>query len=341
MMGQPPTIRRLGIIYSPDPANPDESMGVINPGGIIGPDGQYYLLSRVVAQGNYSRIGLSRVIRNKQGRPIRVERMGYALQPQETYERDGVEDPRVVRLHASGLYIMTYTAFNRSVGPRLAIAVSSDLVHWKRLGLARFRVEDDLVMGDYGNKDAFVFPRPVRDPAGKWALALVHRPDFGLEQPDSVKETRPSMWISYADLGTLSEDSNPIWRDHTLLAVPEQAWQSLKIGAGTPPMLTKRGWLLIFHGVSGRMIPGLELQPDVQYRAGLMILDRTDPRKILYRSTKPVLEPDDVGERIGLVNNVVFPTGIDRRGGVYDLYYGMADSRIGVARLDPAMTLGS
>jgi predicted GH43/DUF377 family glycosyl hydrolase len=70
-----------------------------------------------------------------------------------------------------------------------------------------------------------------------------------------------------------------------------------------------------------------------------MILSSQHPRVILYRSPEPVLEPLLREERHGIVPNVVFPTGIDRRDdlgtpGRFDVYYGMADSRIGVARLD-------
>jgi len=60
---------------------------------------------------------------------------------------------------------------------------------------------------------------------------------------------------------------------------------------------------------------------------------------IHYRSVKPVLTPELLSERSGIIDNVVFPTGIDRRDDIgqpnrFDVYYGMADSRIGVARLD-------
>jgi predicted GH43/DUF377 family glycosyl hydrolase len=70
-----------------------------------------------------------------------------------------------------------------------------------------------------------------------------------------------------------------------------------------------------------------------------MVLSTDHPQDILYRSTHPVLTPQDSEERRGSVDNVVFPTGIDRREDLrqsdrYDIYYGMADSRIGVARLD-------
>jgi predicted GH43/DUF377 family glycosyl hydrolase len=70
-----------------------------------------------------------------------------------------------------------------------------------------------------------------------------------------------------------------------------------------------------------------------------MVLSQEKPQEILYRSAEPVLSPTLPQERDGTVANVVFPTGIDRRDDIgspdrFDVYYGMADSRIGVARLD-------
>jgi predicted GH43/DUF377 family glycosyl hydrolase len=70
-----------------------------------------------------------------------------------------------------------------------------------------------------------------------------------------------------------------------------------------------------------------------------MVLSKEHPQIIRYRSADPVLTPSLPQERDGAVANVVFPTGIDRRDDLgspdrFDIYYGMADSRIGVARLD-------
>ncbi len=70
-----------------------------------------------------------------------------------------------------------------------------------------------------------------------------------------------------------------------------------------------------------------------------MVLSETQPRIIRYRSRQPVLTADSPQERNGVVANVVFPTGIDRRDDLglpdrFDVYYGMADDRIGVARMD-------
>ena len=73
--------------------------------------------------------------------------------------------------------------------------------------------------------------------------------------------------------------------------------------------------------------------------AGVMVLSKAHPQTILYRLPEPVLTPASEEELRGTIANVVFPTGIDRRDDLgtpdrFDIYYGMADSRIGVARLD-------
>src|SRR5437588_4888131 len=75
-------LRRLGIVMEPDPGDVREAEGVLNPAVTRGPDGQLYLLPRLVAPGNYSRIGLARVVFDWRGLPVGVERLGMALEPQ-------------------------------------------------------------------------------------------------------------------------------------------------------------------------------------------------------------------------------------------------------------------
>src|ERR687887_388271 len=116
MTGSPWPLHRLGIVMAPAPAAPHEAEGVFNPAVARGPDGQLYLLPRLVAPGNYSRIGLARVLFDQHNPPVGVERLGMALEPQEPYELNaetggGVEDPRITYLAEQGLYVMTYTAF--------------------------------------------------------------------------------------------------------------------------------------------------------------------------------------------------------------------------------------
>src|SRR6202165_4482680 len=135
-------LQRLGQIMEPEPGNPLEVEGVLNPAAVRGPDGKLYLFPRLVARGNYSRIGIARVRFNEAGDPSGVERLGIALEPETDYERGpdgsgGCGDPRVQFVDPLQRYIMTYTARSPR-GPRIAAAVSQDLFHWQRLGLLPF-----------------------------------------------------------------------------------------------------------------------------------------------------------------------------------------------------------
>ena len=344
-------MRRLGVIMRGDADTPDEALGVLNPATARTLDGKLYMFPRVVAAGNYSRIGIPEIIFDAAGDPTGVERRGYALEPTESYEQNartaGCEDARITFVAPLQRYIMTYTAYG-PLGARIALAISKDLLHWERLGPAKFafdpalRVDFDL----YDNKDAVLFPEPVNDPHGRPALALLHRPAHVQGRmtvlPAGTAEERASIWISYCSIE--QAQANPAalltWRDHTLLAAPAQPWEDTKIGAGTPPIRTPLGWLVIYHGVTGKILEHVDHQPHVRYSAGALLLDIADPRTIVYRSTTPILEPEADEERAGVVPNVVFPTGVDlREHGRVDIYYGMADAAIGVARLDLPLQL--
>jgi predicted GH43/DUF377 family glycosyl hydrolase len=342
---QPYHLERIGVVMRGEPNNPHEALGVLNPAVARGPNGKLYLFARIVAAGNYSRIGVGEVIFDDKGDPASVRRMSYALEPIESWERNartaGCEDPRVVFVEPLGYYVMTYTAYG-PLGPRVALARSRDLLTWERIGPAKFafmphyRVDYDL----YDNKDAYLFPTLVRDPHGQMALAMIHRPSNvqgGLSVvPHGIDEPRASMWISYCSIEAALRDPSALllWRDHCLVAKPAHAWEQLKIGGGTPPVRTSRGWLTLYHGVSGRIVENTDHQTHVHYSAGALVLDIDDPRRVVYRSNEPILSPQADEERQGVVPNVVFPTGIDvREGGRVDVYYGMADAAIGVAKM--------
>src|SRR5205085_5757766 len=169
------TVQRLGVVMAPEPGNPLEVEGVLNPAGAVGPDGQYYLFPRLVAAGNYSRIGVARVRRDGDDRPSGVERLGVALEPQMPYElvRPGVggcEDPRITYLPCAGVYVMAYTALGPR-GPHVALASSRDLRTWRRHGLVDFAPERGTDFNLYTNKDALLLPEPVVSPSGALALA--------------------------------------------------------------------------------------------------------------------------------------------------------------------------
>ena len=346
-------LRRLGMIMEPEPGNPQEVEGVLNPAAVRGPDGELYLFPRLVAKGNYSRIGIARVRFNAAGDPAGVERLGIALEPEADYELrpnggGGCEDPRVTFVEPLKRYLMTYAAFSAR-GPRIALAVSEDLFHWQRLGLATFGPYQGIEFDDVDDKDASLFPVAIPNPSGHPEMAILHRPLFPGTRPEEtachpasreVDLDRESIWISYCPmtLDGCEPDCFGKFTSHHRLATPVSPWERLKIGAGTPPVLTRHGWLIVYHGVS-EMAEASKAAHPLCYSAGVMVLSKEHPQLIRYRSAEPVLTPSLPQERDGTVANVVFPTGIDRRDDLgspdrFDIYYGMADNRIGVARLD-------
>jgi predicted GH43/DUF377 family glycosyl hydrolase len=216
---------------------------------------------------------------------------------------------------------MTYTAYGTVDGvgaPRIALARSHDLFAWERLGLLTFDVDAtgdpraaEFDINRVPNKDAILFPERI---GGRYCM--MHRPMFphssGLPQ---------SIWISW------SEDLLH-WVEHVLVLAPALSWESLKVGGGTPPIRTADGWLTYYHGVEGVA----DDDPDRRYHAAALLLALDNPTRVLYQSPQPVLSPESVDEKVGVVCNVVFPSGIIRQpDGRLDIYYGMADQAIGLA----------
>jgi predicted GH43/DUF377 family glycosyl hydrolase len=328
------TLVRRGIIMTPDPDRPYEAGGVLNP-ATASHNGKTYLLYRSVAgtPHNYSRLMLAELLPRGDG--LEARRLDIcALEPQETYEKwqdgvhGGVEDPRITPLE-DGSYVMAYTAYGDGPGgdalPRIALARSTNLLDWERLGLIRYSPlylngrqsgqTYNLDLQTVSNKDAMLFPEKI---GGRYVL--MHRPTFSPTLAQDQGEP-PSIWLSYSD-------DLLTWTDHVMILSPAAPWERLKIGGGTPPLRTDRGWLIFYHGVAGDS----DTDPNRTYRAGAALLDLQDPRRVLYRTSQPVLSPGTTQEQVGIVNNVVFPTGIlPLPGGRVQVVYGMADQAIGLA----------
>ncbi len=342
-------LERVGVVMTPEDGNPLESEGVLNPASGRGPDGELYLLPRLVADGNVSRVGLAKV-NIVDGVPVSVTREGVVLEPEREWEaganNSGVEDPRITTIPALGLHVMTYVAFG-PLGPRTAVAVSDDLRTWRRLGPVTFEYDDDLGvdLGLYHNKDTVFFPEPVIAPNGVESLAVLHRPVWELGEvrpgegnrpPESLPDPRPSIWIAFVPLAAVREDIRELarWRGNRFLAGPEFDFEELKIGGGPAPRRVPEGWLLLHHGVTGVIVNSMAQQQNVNYAAAAMILDGDEPWRVIDRTSAPLLSAETADERSGTVPNVVFPTAIETVDGVDFVFYGMADSKIGVARLE-------
>jgi predicted GH43/DUF377 family glycosyl hydrolase len=345
----PSRIERLGTVLQPD-GDPTEAGGILNPAATRAPGKELLLYPRCVAEGNISRVGTFRVAPQPSG--FVTERLDFALQPEAPYELRphpgyGCEDPRVTYIPALESYVMAYAAFGPE-GPRIALAVSRDAYHWQRLGLAKFAGSANVVGDD---KDAAFFPEPVLSPEGQRSLAFYHRPMLHLSSVDGRAaipmiermpfEDRESIRIAYVPFEPVLKDLSNLCNvaESRQVLCPDGQWGSIKVGAGTPPVRVSIDgndvWMSLYHGVDS--IGARGRKPSLRYSAGIVIHDLERPDRILYRSPKPVLTPEAKEERKGVVDNVVFPTGLDPRPDlgdrVYDVYYGMSDYAVGAARL--------
>jgi len=232
----------------------------------------------------------------------------------ENYEKYGIEDPRITMIDddifITYVVLSDYVKFRPTVSS--ALAVTKDFLEFSKMGIISNPVED--------NKDIVFFPEKfaVKNSGSKRKETLylsLRRPSHFIG-PEYGTD-KPSIWLYKGS--TLTE-----MNEHKVIIKPEQDWENLKIGAGPAPIKTKKGWLLIYHGVNQEKV----------YRAGGVILDLNDPSKVISRSSRPILEPFEPYERFGDVNNVVFPTGTAIIDNNLFLYYGGADKVCCVATVD-------
>ena len=173
----------------------------------------------------------------------------------------GCEDPRVTFVEPLKRYIMTYAAFSPR-GPRIAMAESEDLFHWKRLGTRNLRsLARHRIGATWTIRMRASFLSRYLTPPGNWNWECSTVRFFPALGPRRLRATlgpvkwilnQESIWISYcpAALKSRAPDRLGQFTSHHRLATPVSPWERLKIGAGTPPILTKHGWLIVYHGVS-------------------------------------------------------------------------------------------
>jgi beta-1,2-mannobiose phosphorylase / 1,2-beta-oligomannan phosphorylase len=302
-------------ILVPNEANWWESKAVFNC-AILHYENKFHMLYRAI--GEYERY-ISRIGYASSTDGYSFARSNHiALEPTQDYEQYGIEDPRMVEIdnqvYITYVILSAYVTDRAIVEASTALATTTDFLKYTRLGVITTKGSN--------NKDVVLFPEKMSqqqqssvlssssssnntDGAGKYFF--LHRPSGWIGSKYGVN--KPSIWLGEGNALTNFEK-------HTLLLKPEEDWEELKVGAGPPPIKTRTGWLVIYHGVSREKV----------YRAGAALLDLHDPSKIIGRTKTPILEPKESYEKFGDVNNVVFPTGAC----VVDndklfVYYGGAD----------------
>ena len=311
-----------------------EVEGVLNP-AVIFFDGYIHMFYRAVAKGNYSTIGYCKL---KSPMEV-VERMDVPIIfPQFEHEEHGVEDARIV--HIDGLFYLSYTAYD-GVNALGALATSPDLITWtkqgiivpqimfdefKRLASTKSKLnekycrynEHEGIKERKGkkvmvwDKNVIFFPRRIN---GK--LHFLHRikPDIQIVCVNDLNELNPDFWQNYLLR----------FKDHVVL-YPKLKHEISYIGGGCPPIETKEGWLIIYHGVYDT-IKGFV------YCACAALLDLENPEKVLARLPYALFQPELDWELKGEVNNVCFPTGAVVIDDKLYIYYGAADERIACASM--------
>jgi len=312
-----------------------EADGVLNP-AVIKDNGKIHLFYRAVAKGNFSTIGYCML-----SGPLKIEeRLGFPiLVPEYDYEKQGMEDPRIVKIE--DLFYLTYTAYD-GINALGALATSSDLKTWEKQGIIvpqityeefkhlskengsipekYIRFNEFQISHNKDDKNVFIwsknlifFPRKIK---GKFYFFHRIRPDIQIVLGiDNLKELTPEFWTNY--FLHFKED---------IVLAPKYDHELSYIGGGCPPIETEKGWLIIYHGVHDSL-------KGYVYSACAALLDLENPKKEIARLPYALFSPEEKWELKGEVNNVCFPTGTVVENDTLYIYYGAADERIAVVSL--------
>ena len=214
----------------------------------------------------------------------------------------GCEDPRAVKL--DGRVYLTFNIFNGWGSIRVGVTSIS---------------EDDLEQGHW-NWRRMLFLSPPNQIHKNWVLfpekvdskfAILHSvsPDVKIDYVEELEDLHTGKIIIHS---SRSEDKT----------YPHYSWESWIRGTGAPPVKTKYGWLVFYHA--------MDKNDPNRYKLGVLLLDSKDPRKVLYRSRYPILEPDEWYEN-DWKPGIIYASGAVVKDGTLFIYYGGGDKHIGVA----------
>lgn len=238
----------------------------------------------------------------------------------KTYEWEGgCEDPRIVE-SPNGVYIMTYTAYDGDKA-RLCVATSKNLTDWHKQGLAFGDFANGKYQNSWSKSGAIVCKRVgnrfvAQKINGKYWMYWGDQPQLRIATSDDL--------LHWSPLET--DGGKPV-----VAAESRKGKHDFRlIEPGPYAMLTKSGILLIYNGMNDAKNGDVNL-PEGAYAGGQLLFDAQDPTKLIDRSEAHFIKPDQPYEIEGQVNQVVFLEGMVPFKGRWFLYYGTADSKIGVA----------
>jgi len=309
---------QVNPVISPNPAVAWEAYATFNPAAVV-KDGKVFLLYRAEDTtgqqqigGHTSRLGLAE---STDGLHF-TRRVTPVLYPDTDAQRQnewpgGVEDPRIVE-RDDGTYVLTYTQWNREV-PRLAVATSRDLISWTKHGPAFARAAGGKYLRTE-SKSGAILSRVAGERIiatrvnGKyWMYFGV--PDIRIATSDNLLDWTPLEDAQGQAIKVLSPRAG--------------YFDSWLVEGGPPALITAQGILVLYNAGS---------LPSRTYSAGQALFDPRDPTKLIARADSAFIKPTESYERTGQYTaGTTFVEGLVQFRGRWFLYYGTADSRVGVA----------
>ncbi len=291
-------------IIVPDKTHSWEAQATFNPAALRIKN-TTHILYRALSPDNTSSIGYASTkdgvfIDERCSLPVYIPRENFELK-KVAGGNSGCEDPRLTKI-GKNIY-MCYTAFDGIGPPRVAVTSITE----KNFLQKKWKWKKPIIITPAGfdDKDTCIFPEKTN---GQYFI--LHR--VGDE-------------ICGDYLKSLNFKTQIIKKCIRIIGPRINTWDSLKVGISAPPIKTKYGWLLLYHGVS---------KNHHTYRIGAVLLDLNDPAIVLSRTADPIFEPEESYEKVGAVNNVVFPCGMVEKDGLLYIYYGGADTVVGVATIE-------
>ncbi len=296
-----------------------EEKDVFNPAAVVRNDTLFLFYRAEDVIGKYagtSRIGLAWSIDgihfNRRVQPVLFPDDDFL----KIYEWEGgIEDPRIVE-REEGLYIMTYSAYDGKTA-RLFLATSTDLLHWTKHGpvltdqfIDTWSKSGAIVAKQKGNK---IYAEKIN---GKYWMYFGDTDLFMATSEDLVH------WQPVLENGNLK----------SVLKPRPGYFDSRLVESGPFALVTKNGVLLLYNGMNLDTGGDPEIATGA-YCSGQALFDANDPTKLINRLEKNFLRPDQPYEIQGQVNQVCFIEGLVPYKDKWFLYYGTADSKIGVATL--------
>ena len=270
-------------------------------------DGKIHVIYRAIGEDDISTLGYASSrdglsLRERTFQPIYVHKQQTPVNKEEEFAfyssggswNGGAEDPRITKINEK-LY-MTYTAFNGwgSVRIGLTSILLEDFLNKK------WNWRKPVLISPPGeiHKNWAVFPEKIN---GQYAMIHSISPNILIDYFDDLDSLDGQKYIKS------NFNGKPDW---------DSGMKSVR-GIGPAPIKTKFGWLVLYHA--------MEKADPNRYKLFAMILDKKNPTKILHRSHKAVLEPDEFYENEGHKPGVIYSCGAVIKGDNLYVYYGGAD----------------